>query len=705
MRERNYKPAKQNQIANRLKLGSNDRKQLRRTLKRMRRKGIAVKTKNNRWTLPNEKNLIRGTLRVFQSGFGIVKTEENEEEIHISRRKLNGAIDGDIVLVKLLPHTRKPSRRANSRKSLRKAGAVVMVEQHGKETVPGTMVKKLGNWYLLPDNASISQNVKIDGVKLENKGHNDLKGHKVVARLTPPTPQLGVFSHLSGVVIEDIGPPDAPGVDVLSVAKQHEIADGFSSDLEESTRKLSKTVTKNDLASRRDLRELLTITIDPADARDFDDAVSLKREQNGNWRLYVHIADVAHYVPEDSPTDIEARSRGNSTYLVDRVLPMLPEHLTNDVCSLRPEVDSLTHTVEISFSPQGDVLEYETYRSVIHSDARLAYGDVQAFFDGKKDHGMRSEVARNLAEMRKIARILRAKRVEEGSLDFTMPEARCVLNKKGVCVGIDLQGGIEACRVIEEFMLAANRVVAYLLFHSGREGIYRVHDEPDEQEWNELLAELKVLGVSPLPHQFSEINYALEQMQGSGGEHAFSIRILRTMKKAMYSADSTGHFGLGFEYYTHFTSPIRRYPDLVVHRILNSIEANDNSYRPDKTKLKEIAAHCTETEIESQNAERESVDIKRLQYFKRLLNKGEVGPYRGVIVTVVQKGLLVELDDTLQAGLIPFSALKGDHFRASDDGLTAKGTHSGKIWKVGQVVDVLISKVDEEKRFVDFVLA
>lgn len=707
MQHKDYTPSNPRQIADDLDIRSKDDRYIRRTLKTMRKQGLTSRSKNGRWHFAGKSDLVRARVYVHNSTVAtcvpIDEPCENVEEFFIPKRYLNGAIDQDIALITprpTRPHRRKMRRKSN--RSMRRIAEVVSIEAHGRSKIPGTLVKNKDGYAVRPDIETAGEDVRVLSVNIDGVSHSDLLGHKVVTTLDDPSKRLGARNLLAGNVVEDLGPADAPGVDIASIARQHGIEKRFDPEIESATSKLSKSVSKAELSAREDLRGLTTVTIDPVNARDFDDAISIERAQHGDWLLYVHIADVAHYVKPGSPIDVEARSRGNSTYLVDRVLPMLPEHLTNDVCSLRPDVDSLTHTVRIEFNPQGEVVGSSTFRSVIHSDARIVYEEAQSFFDGNSKHGLSGKIGGKLALMRKLALILRRKRISEGSLDFSMPDVRCVLDKRGECVDIVKQGGSEACRVIEEFMLAANRIVAGIINASGRAGIYRVHDEPDEQEWSELMAELKVLGVDPLPHEFSEINAALEEMADTGGAHAFNIRILRTMKKAMYSADSTGHFGLGFDCYTHFTSPIRRYADLLVHRLLNSIEQNDNSYKPGKDELKKIARHCTDTEIESQYAERESVDLKRISYFKNRLRQGETGPYRGVIIATIPKGILVELEDSLQSGLIPFAAMRDDHYSASKDGLIARGQRSGRVWRVGQRLDLLLSRVDEEKCQVDF---
>ncbi len=707
MTDENYKASRQTGLAILLNLKDGDRHYLGHTLKSMARSGLVRKLKGDRWTLPVSADFIVAKLRVHPRGFGTVLTESKPpRELHISKRNLNGAIDGDIVKVSPVLLRGRNGGYRGRKKPLRESGRVVEVLEREKTSLPGLFVMNDNTPHVIPDNFRISSNIRVSKIELDGITVNDLINHKVVIELNPPRTKRNFPEKLSGRVIEDIGMLGAPGVDVTSILREHTIDERFSADLEKATSSLSKTITDVDINQRTDLRALQTVTIDPENAKDFDDALSLEQAKDGNWLLYVHIADVARYVKIGSPIDIEARERGNSTYLVDRVIPMLPEHLTNNVCSLRPDVDSLTHTAKIKLSAKGEILESSTFRSIIHSDARLIYEQVQSFFDGSKKHGIDAAICASLKSMHSLSRILRKKRISEGSLDFTMPEVRCVLDDNGDCLDIVQQGGSEACQLVEEFMLVANQVVAKILIDDERDGIYRIHEDPDEDEWRELVEELRILGVTPLPHSFSEINSVIAKMSKNPGAHAFTIKILRSMKKAIYSTSpTTGHFGLGFEYYTHFTSPIRRYPDLIVHRLLTSIEDNDTSCAPDESVLKKIAKHCTDTEIKSQQAERESVDIKRISYFDGQLRAGKTGPHRGVVVSVIAKGLLIELTDSLQSGLLPFSAMRRDHFAVAKNGLSARGQRTGKVWKVGNNVNVRLSRVDLERRFVDFILA
>ncbi len=669
-------------------------------MKDMQRRELITKSSSGRWKISDSSQVDLAKLDMLPSGNGAIAVDESDAmEYFIPKRHLNGAIDGDIVLYRKLPETFRRRGSTKIGKKKRRAACIVAVESHTRKTMTGLVVRRGSKQLLLCDNERVE--VAIEGSRIDGKSVSDLIGRVVVLELSPPAP-LKHHGLPSGAIVEDLGDPSDPGVDVTAIARQHGIGGAFSDRLLSQVSSASKSLSQQVLQSRRDLRKMRSFTIDPDDARDFDDAVSVEMDRAGNFHLHVHIADVAHYVPVNSELDREALARGNSTYLVDRMLPMLPEHLTCDVCSLRPDVDSLTRTAHMVFDSSGKLLKSETYKSIIHSHARLTYDQVQSYYDGGSDHGITRKLLQDLDASRQLARVLRKKRVSEGSLEFSVPEAKCVLDSDGRCVDVVIKGGTEACNMIEEFMLAANRVVASLLKQTEKPAIYRIHPYPDDEDWSDMLEELKVLGVSPLPHSFSDLNNALEQISGSSAAHAFNVRILRTMKKAIYSTSCSVHFGLGFDCYTHFTSPIRRYADLVVHRLLDAIESSAMGSWPSEEQLESVAAQCSAAEVRSQNAERESVDQKRISFYKGLIDKRENGPFQGIVVEVLQKGILVELLGTLQSGLIPFSDMRDDHYQSIKRGMIAKGRRKGKQIKVGQVLDVYISKIDPKRRLIDF---
>jgi ribonuclease R len=381
---------------------------------------------------------------------------------------------------------------------------------------------------------------------------------------------------------------------------------------------------------------------------------------------------------------------------------MLPRYLTTEVCSLQPASDRLTRSVFVDIDPDGyGVLNRETCASVIHSRARLTYEQVQQLFDAGDEPSIDAEVKAALLEMRGLARALRQQRVQQGSIDFAMPEIKCELNAEGRVVALRRREAREAYQLIEEFMLVANQAVARIIDGRERPGLYRVHDEPDEEQWAKMSADLLALGISVLPTSRADINRITRQVDGSPIAYATQLAILKNFKRAEYVAERRSHFGLAFDYYTHFTSPIRRYPDLVTHRILGALEAGlPSPYGA--AELEAVARHCSMMEREADAAEKESVDIKRVEFFQRRLWDGDVGPFKGLVTAVTPKGLIVELGESLQRGMVPFSSFVDDYYRVNPDRTQAAGRRSRRTWSVGQPVRVELTRVDTTRRLVDF---
>ena len=488
---------------------------------------------------------------------------------------------------------------------------------------------------------------------------------------------------------------------MLSVLRSYRVEEEFSDKATAEAEHLSPALSEADLAGRRDLRELVTFTIDPEDAKDHDDAVSLSRTPDGLWLLGVHIADVPHFVRRGSRIDQEAFQRGNSVYLVDRAIPMLPRHLTTEICSLQPWVDRLTHTVNVLVDDDGHVHRSETFLSVIRSSARLNYDQVQSLFDNRSDHGIATPVQHVLADMRLLAAALRRKRMAEGSIDLTMPEVKCVLDARGKPIRIFKRGASEAYHLIEEFMLVANCVVARLLHKARMPALYRIHEPPDDAQWLKMQADLRALGLRVSPHSKDSVNKVAREAAGSPREYTVHLAILRNLKRAVYSSKMLEHFGLSFPCYTHFTSPIRRYPDLAVHRILLAVEAGrEPPY--DAQEARRIAEHSSETERNADQAEQESIDIKRVEFYREKMARRDLGPFDGVVVSIIPKGLIVELGDTLQQGLLPFSSMLDDIYVMSPERNRATGRRRRKTWTLGDRVTVSLARVDTARRRVDF---
>lgn len=689
-----YRPMKQHELARALNIKGSERALFRQALYELEREGRVACLRKNRWSLPDGSRQVIGQLRVHAQGFGFVTPEPREsEDIYIPEGDIGTALDGDKVLVLL---ARKGRGRSSVPGQQRPAGKVerVLERRHGQ--LVGLLRKTAYYWYVIPDNPRIPQNIRVrDFGRLVPKPADR---HKVVVLLDP---RDQAFKPLSGVVVEDLGSSEEPGVDMLSVLRSYKVEEDFSEKAIAEAERWSPALSNDDLRARRDLRAHITFTIDPEDAKDHDDAVSLTRTSEGLWLLGVHIADVHHFVPRGSRLDQEAFHRGNSVYLVDRSVPMLPRRLTAEVCSLQPLSDRLTHTVSLLIDDDGRVHRSETFLSVIRSSARLDYDQVQDFFDGRPGRDIPSAVQPVLHDMRRLATALRRKRMAEGSIDLTLPEVKCILDSKGSPVRILKRGAGESYHLIEEFMLAANCVVARLLHKARVPSVYRIHEPPDDAQWLKMQSDLRGLGLRVSPHSKDKLNGIARDAAGTPREYTVHLAILRNLKRAVYSPKMSDHFGLSFPCYAHFTSPIRRYPDLVVHRILCSVEAGE-APPYDAQEVRRVAEHCSETERNADMAEQESVEIKRIEFYKERLDQGDPGPFAGIVVSIIPKGLIVELSDTLQQGLLPFSAMRDDTYVMSAERSRAAGRRRRKVWAIGDPVRVCLARIDSARRLVDF---
>ena len=690
-----YRPLKQHELAKALNIKGSDRALFRHTLYNLERQGLIACLRKNRWALPDGSRQLVGQLRFHTQGFGFVTPDtRGAEDVFIPAEDIGTALDGDKVVVTL---TRSGCQKSSAPGQQRPVGRIERVMERRHSQLVGILKKTAHYWYLIPDNPRIPHNIRVR--EFSEHIRKPEENHKAVIALDP---REQAYKPLSGIVIEDLGLSESPGVDMLSVLRSYKIAEEFSEKATDEAGRHSPALSAADLAGRRDLREFVTFTIDPEDAKDYDDAVSLSRTPDGLWLLGVHIADVPHFVRTGSRIDQEAFQRGNSVYLVDRVIPMLPRHLTTETCSLQPFADRLTHTVNMLMDDDGHVHRSETFLSVIRSSACLNYDQVQSLFDNQPEHGIAPPVQGALADMRRLAAVLRRKRMAEGSIDLTIPEVKCVLDKEGKPTRIFKRGSSEAYRLIEEFMLAANCVVARLLHKARAPTIYRIHEPPDDVQWSKMQADLRALGLRISPRSKDSVNKIARDAAGSPREYTVHLAILRNLKRALYSPKLAEHFGLSFPCYTHFTSPIRRYPDLAVHRILLSIEAGrEPPY--DALEVRRIAEHSSETERNADQAEQESVDIKRIEFYREKLARGEIGPFDGIVVSEIPKGLIVELSDTLQRGLLSFSSTIDNINDMSQKRIRAIGRRRRKTWTFGERVAVCLARVDMARRQVDFI--
>ena len=641
-----YRPLKQHELAT--ALACSDRVAFRHALYALERAGRIVCLRKNRYTLPPAKKVA----------------------------KVEGA----------------PARRGR---------APLVPEIPASGVIVGRLQRNPYYWYVMPDQPrrAAARNVRVSSFAT---GVKPVEEHIVVLQLDEETREA---EQLTGVVTEDLGRADGPGVDVIRIIRRRNFATDFPlavrSQATHTKVPSAPAVLRAD--GRRDLREWTTFTIDPDDAKDYDDALSLTALPDGKWQLGVHIADVSHYVTPDSPIDREARERGNTIYLVDRAITMLPPHLTADVCSLLPEQDRLTHSAIMTFDKQQRVVAVETYPAVIHSAARLTYGQVEQFFAGKKIE-LPPPVREALQQLRPLARAWRKRRLQSGALDLAVPEVKCIMDERGHISEIRQRGDDEAYQLVEECMLLANIAVAEKLRAAGGPAIYRIHDEPDAEQWEEMRAALRALGAPMIPATPDDLNKLLHRVSGTPLAATLNLIVVRCLKRAMYSAELRPHFGLAFPRYTHFTSPIRRYPDLLVHRLLTAVEqAAPPPYT--KSALAKLALHCSTTEKAADEAENESVEVKRVAFFEEKLRRGDRGPFTGVVTALLGKGLIVELTDSLQRGLLPFRSLKNDYYEMNAARTHVSGKRRGGGWKIGQTIAVRLEHVDTANRWLDFSLA
>lgn len=694
-----YRPMKQHELAKALNIDSKGKRaEFRHDLYALEDAGKIVRLRKNRWGLPDSGNTSSGILRMMAKGGAIfIPAQEGESELYISDRNTGTALPNDKVTVEIF-HSEYAAQRRERRgqTDLRAEGRVVRVLERATDRTVGLLKHTPYYSYVIPDAPGFRQDVRIeDPGKI---GEN----HKVVVELGDWNDP---FKPLFGTIVEDLGEISKPGVDVDSLLADAGIHEEFPPDVIAEAEKISGDITVERMEERRDLRDEVTFTIDPETAKDYDDAVSLETHPEGGWLLGIHIADVSTYVTTGSKIDKEAFNRGNSIYLVDRAVMMLPRELTTKVCSLNPENDHLTHTALVHLSAEGEMLDYETFPSVIHSKARLTYTQVQKFIDGKPDHAIPAQVVHRLAQLWPLVRKVRALRVANGSVEINTPEIEIKLNDKGkVEKMMPRSESKEAYQLIEDCMLLANRAVAEILIAADKPAIYRVHAEPDDEQWAAMGMELQALGIAALPQTRQEINEAIHLAAGTAVEYTANLAILRNFKRAEYSGTQIGHFGLAFDDYTHFTSPIRRYPDLVVHRLLKAVEQN-KEFGMSGDQIEEIARHCTGTEQKADELEKKSIETKRVEYYADLMNSSLTATFKGYVISIKGKGMIVELPDSLQRGMITFASITSDWLEANDE-MTQARTRGGKVmFTIGQEVEVALAKVDTARGFIDFILA
>jgi len=642
-----------------------------------------------------------GILQIVSGGYGFVVPEEDKwgGDVFVAEKNLNDAMNGDKVLVSVTVKKKGSSSKNHTE------GNVISIVEEGPRLFIGLIKDDNGLPIIIPDDKRIKFMVSPNGNTM-----NAQVGDKVVFHLSKPPIRFGFGK---GEILEVIGQDNAPGVDITCIVKANGIKTQFPDNVTKQVEKIPTFVSgdliKEEISKgRHDLRNLEIVTIDSEDTKDVDDAISIEKKPNGNYILGVHIADVTHYVTADSPLDKEAYERGTSVYLPDRVIPMLPRELSNGICSLNEKVDRLAFTVMMEINQNGEIIDNDIFKSIINVKYKIAYNQIYNLYEGEipeQSEELKAKYAphiKDLDMMRELASILHAKRHERGSLDFDFPETKVVLDHMGVPIEIKPYFLSFANNIIEEFMLVCNETVAQRFFWLNVPFMYRVHGEPDIEKILNLSKIVKSMGytlkgtgkIHP-----QAVQKLLEQVKGKPAERVISTMTLRSLQKAEYKGVNEGHFGLALEYYTHFTSPIRRYPDLFIHRIMKMVldgelnEEKENFYRDN---VGEFAKHCSLTERAADSAENESIDLKKAEFMKKY--EGE--KFEGIISNITSFGMFIELPNTVE-GLVSYSSLP-EYFTFNSEKLIAVGERSGTIFAVGDTVGVIVSKVDIANRRVEF---
>jgi len=715
LRRKDYRPLNKIDIARKLGLTGAELVALRKSLRELERAGEIARIRKNRYVLPAEADLVTGKLSIHQAGYGFLTSERSgQPDVFIAAENTGTAMHGDRVVARMSRD--EPYGRIKGRRE----GRVIRILERAHDTIVGTLQRSRNFYYVVPDDPRIVHDVYVGQVSNSPQDESavaDLRvgaskvapriGDKVVVRL-----EAWESRHVNpeGEIIEVLGPAAAPGIDMLSIIRKYHLPTEFPRDVLDQAKGIPETVDARQFDGREDLRGEFIVTIDPDDARDFDDAIHVEKTGSG-WQLGVHIADVAAYVEPDSPLDREARRRGNSVYLPDRVIPMLPERLSNGVCSLKPGVDRLTHSVFIHFDKRGSAKSARFTRSVIRSAHRLTYKQAYAILKAPPTDQLGERV--HLAW--ELAAVLRKKRFEHGALDLDFPEVKVWVDEDGRPVKLERVENDESHQLIEEFMLAANEAVARELKKRAIPTIYRIHENPDLEK----LAEFRefVIGfnyrVGDLTHR-AELQRLLASFREKPEEQALKVALLKSLKRARYSPQPLGHYGLAKANYLHFTSPIRRYADLVVHRALGRDPAGaggrparsaSTPSRPDMAEIASIAEHVSTTERTAADAEVDAVQMKKLEFFQRQLDERKPQIFRASVIDVRNYGLMVELPDALVTGLVHVSSLMDDFYSFEPARRQLIGRRSRKRFSVGDELSVFVVRVDAFKRQVDFAIA
>ncbi|WP_339275532.1 ribonuclease R [Paenibacillus sp. FSL W8-0426] len=696
MRETAYKPMTYQELEQHFQIeDAADFKDFLVMLNKLEDSGQILLTRSNRYGVPERMNLVRGRLQAHAKGFAFLIPEDKDHpDVYIHANDMKSAMNGDIVLVKVTSQGPAGGRLE---------GEIIRIVTRAITQVVGVFQSQEVYGFVIPDDKRINRDIFIPRTNFGGA----VDGQKVVAKIVSyPEGRAAA----EGEIIEVLGHKDDPGIDILSVIRKHQLPEAFPDEVMEEAENAPETITDEEILQqgRRDLRGLNIVTIDGEDAKDLDDAVNVERLPNGNYRLGVHIADVGYYVRENSKLDQEAYNRGCSVYLVDRVIPMLPHRLSNGICSLNPQVDRLTLSCEMEFNDQMKVVKHDIFTSVIKTKERMTYKNVRKILEGEDPELLEryKDLVDDFHLMKELALKLRGMRMKRGAVDFDFEESKIIVNEEGKPVDIVKRERSIAEQIIEEFMLAANETVAEHFHWLKVPFIYRVHEDPDQEKLQNFLAfaanfghHVKGRGNSIHPRALQSL---LEDIQGTKEQTVISTMMLRSMKQAKYDAEMSGHFGLAAEYYSHFTSPIRRYPDLVIHRVIREVIENggmlpENRQEHLAARMPDIAQQSSERERVAVEAERDTEKMKKAEY---MLDKvGE--EFDGIISSVTSFGMFIELENTVE-GLIRLSALTDDYYHFDDQHMALIGERTSKVFRIGDEAKIRVARVNMDEYTIDF---
>lgn len=693
MSREDYVPMKAKEIAGIFMVPKNKYNNFKSILDKLEKEYKIQKNRKNKYSIIDENKYIKGTYRGNEKGYGFVIPEnENMEDIFIPRGNNNNALNDDIVVAEIIKE---------SEDGKRKEGKIVSIVKHEKDKVVGLFVKSKNFGFVIPDDKKFGGDIFISKSNFAKAKNNQ----KVVVKLTK-YPEKN--KKAEGKIIEIIGGIDEAGVDMLSLVKEYDLPYEFPQGVIEEAKSKGNKVDKKDIPNRIDLRDKTIFTIDGEDAKDLDDAVRVYKNDDGNYMLDVHIADVSYYVTENSLLDKEAIIRGTSIYMLDRVIPMLPKELSNGICSLNAGEDRFTLSCTMEIDKEGNIISSDVYKAVIKVTERMNYKDVQKIIDGSDEEVLEryKNYIQDFKLMEELAKILKNKRLERGYLNLDLPESKVVLDNNGHAVDIKKYELYFSNEIIEQFMLSANETIAERFYWLEAPFIYRVHEEPDidkVKELNKFLYnfgyKINKSGDKVYPKEFAKV---LDSVKGKTEERVVSNLVLRTLKVARYESENDGHFGIASKYYCHFTSPIRRYPDLFIHRIIskyleNNYELSEKQKEKYEKQAEQYAKTSSDREKIATKVERDSIDIKMAEYMQDRIGE----EYEGMVSSVTSFGIFVELDNTVE-GLIRFENLGDEYFEYDEEHKQLIGEKTGITYKIGDRVKIKVINANKETRQIDF---